>query len=264
MIGILGPNGAGKTTLLRIVAGILDPSRGSVRIGDVPLGLLRRRLARWLGYLPQEFGLPGHLTARQYLEYWALLYGIRPAAVRRDRVRRLLEEVGLGERADEPIGGYSGGMRQRVAVARTLLRLPPVIVVDEPTVGLDPGERIRFRNLLVELARDRVVLFSTHVVEDVAVTCPRVLVLAGGRIAWDGPPGELAREVEGRCWEVRLRGAEPAWPPGVLVVERMPGEDGETRARVLAETRPHPGARPVRPTLEDGYLWLMHRGEGTP
>ncbi len=260
MIGILGPNGAGKTTLLRILAGILDPSRGSVRIGSVRLGALRRQLARWLGYLPQDFGLPGHLTARQYLAYWAILYGIRPAARRRERVERLLAEVGLADRADEPIAGYSGGMRQRVAVARTLLRLPPVIVVDEPTVGLDPGERIRFRNLLVRLARERVVLFSTHVVEDVAVTCPRVLVLSGGRIAWDGPPAELARVAAGRCWEVRLAGAEPAWPAGALVVDRAPAGPGETLFRVLADERPHPAARPAEPTLEDGYLWLMHHG----
>ncbi len=260
MIGILGPNGAGKTTLLRLLAGILDPSRGSIRIGGVRLGLLRRQLARWLGYLPQEFGLPGHLTARQYLSYWAILYGIGPADRRRERVELLLGEVGLADRAGEPISGFSGGMRQRVAVARTLLRLPPVIVVDEPTVGLDPGERIRFRNLLVRLARERVVLFSTHVVEDVAVTCPRVLVLADGRIAWDGPPPELARVAAGRCWEVRLGGAEPAWPTGSLVVDRAPAAHGETVFRVLADTPPHPDARPAEPTLEDGYLWLMHHG----
>ena len=167
MVGILGPNGAGKTTLLRMLAGILDPSLGTITLGGAPLNKLRKYLARWVGYLPQDFGLPADLTAREYLEYYGLLYEIQPASERRERIQRLLDEVGLGERADEKIGSFSGGMRQRVAVARTLLRLPAVIIVDEPTVGLDPRERIRFRNLLARLAEGRVVLFSTHVVEDV-------------------------------------------------------------------------------------------------
>ena len=167
----LGPNGAGKTTLLRNLAGILDPSLGMITIGDVPLKRLRRYLARYVGYLPQDFGLPEDLTAREYLEYYALHYELQPADRRLERIDRLLKEVGLGEKADQKIGSYSGGMRQRVAVARTLLRLPPIIIVDEPTVGLDPRERIRFRNLLSRLAEGRVVLFSTHVVEDVEVAC---------------------------------------------------------------------------------------------
>jgi len=171
--------------LLRQLAGIIEPSIGRITLGGEPLKELRRYLARWVGYLPQDFGLPDDLTAREYLDYYALLYEIRPSAVRQERVERLLTEVGLDQRADENIGGYSGGMRQRVAVARTLLRLPPVIIVDEPTVGLDPRERIRFRNLLSKLAEGRVVLFSTHVVEDVSVACERVLVLAGGRLVFD-------------------------------------------------------------------------------
>jgi multidrug efflux pump subunit AcrB/ABC-type multidrug transport system ATPase subunit len=194
MVGVLGPNGAGKTTLLRMLAGILNPSLGVMTLGGAPIPAIRTRLARWLGYLPQEFGLPGDLTAREYLEYFAILYGAGRGAALRDRVDHLLEEVGLAERADEKIAGFSGGMRQRVAVARTLLRLPSVIIVDEPTVGLDPRERIRFRNLLSRLARGRVVLFSTHVVEDVAVACDRVLVMRRGghrvRRGAGGPGGD--------------------------------------------------------------------------
>jgi len=262
MVGILGPNGAGKTTLLRQLAGILEPSIGRITLGGVPLKELRRYLARWVGYLPQDFGLPDDLTAREYLDYYALLYEIGPPEERKERVERLLAEVGLGERADENIGGYSGGMRQRVAVARTLLRLPPVIIVDEPTVGLDPRERIRFRNLLSRLAEGRVVLFSTHVVEDVSVACERVLVLAGGRLVFDSSPALLAERAEGRVWELWLPegDAENTMPKGALIVDQVPGAGGEVRSRVLSEGAPHPEARPVPPTAEDGYLWLVGAG----
>ncbi len=261
MIGILGPNGAGKTTLLRQLAGILEPSLGRIDVGGVPLGKLRRYLARYVGYLPQDFGLPVNLTAREYLEYYALLYEIKPAERRRERVDRLLTEVGLGERADERIGSYSGGMRQRVAVARTLLRLPPVIIVDEPTVGLDPRERIRFRNLLSRLAEGRVVLFSTHVVEDVAVACPRVIVLSRGRMVFDGPPAELAEQAAGGVWTVTLSAEEETrLPDDASVVDHVPQPDGRARMRVICPHRPHETAQPATPSLEDGYLMLTFTG----
>jgi len=258
MVGILGPNGAGKTTLLRLLAGILDPSTGVVALGGVPIHRLRRYLARWVGYLPQDFGLPRDLTAREYLDYWALLYEIGPAAERHARVTRLLEEVGLGARADEKIGSYSGGMRQRVAVARTLLRLPAVIIVDEPTVGLDPRERIRFRNLLSRLAEGRVVLFSTHVVEDVEVACERVVVMARGRVAFDGAPDGLADVAEGKVWSLLVEpGQTPDLPRGSLVVEQVPEPSGAVRTRVLSSEAPGDAAHAERPTLQDGYLWLV-------
>jgi multidrug efflux pump subunit AcrB/ABC-type multidrug transport system ATPase subunit len=263
MIGILGPNGAGKTTLLRLLTGILDPSVGRITIGGVPIPEVRRHLARWVGYLPQDFGLPGDLSAREYLEYYALLYQLGDTAERRQRVQSLLDEVGLAGRADDRIGGYSGGMRQRVAVARTLLRLPAVIVVDEPTVGLDPRERIRFRNLLGRLARGRVVLFSTHVVDDVAVACERVIVLAGGDVVFDGPPMRLAECAAGRVWEVHLHSDEQgSLPAEALVVDQVPEEDGRTRLRILSGSRPHRLAAPRQPTLEDGYLLLVGRHGG--
>ena len=261
MVGVLGPNGAGKTTLLRMLAGILDPSVGAITIGGVPLKKLRRYLARYLGYLPQDFGLPAHLTAREYLDYYALLYEIRPAAERQARVQRLIDEVGLADKADQSIGSYSGGMRQRVAVARTLLRLPPVIIVDEPTVGLDPRERIRFRNLLAQLGEGRVVLFSTHVVEDVAVACPRVIVMAGGRIVFDGAPDLLADEAEGRVWEMDLQpGEEKNLEQHVTLVDQVPRADGSLHSRLLSRASPREDAAAVAPTLEDGYLWLVGSG----
>jgi ABC-type multidrug transport system ATPase subunit len=261
MIGILGPNGAGKTTLLRLLAGVLDSTAGSIHYS----GMLKRRVgdyvSRWVGYLPQEFGLPDHLTAEEYLDYFALLYGVGNAQERRERVSSLLADVGLSERKHEKIGGYSGGMRQRVAVARTLLRHPPIIIVDEPTVGLDPRERIRFRNLLSKLAEGRVVLFSTHVVEDVAVSCQRVIVMRRGRLVYDGRPTDLAALAEGYVWEIRLAAGEHAsLPKDAKLVDQVPDGAGGTRIRVLARVQPHAAAQRATPTIEDGYLELVNRG----
>jgi multidrug efflux pump subunit AcrB/ABC-type multidrug transport system ATPase subunit len=261
MVGILGPNGAGKTTLLRMLAGVLEPSLGTIHLGGVSLKRIQRYLARWVGYLPQDFGLPKDLTGREYLDYYALLYDIGTNSERKERVDLLLKEVGLSEQADKKIGGYSGGMRQRVAVARTLLRLPPVIIVDEPTVGLDPRERIRFRNLLASLSKSRVVLFSTHVVEDVAVACDRVIVLAGGEKVFDGEPSLLTREAEGKVWEIRIGPEEEEiLPEDAFIVDQLPEEDGFSRARVLCSRPPLAQARAVTPNLQDGYLRLVgHR-----
>ena len=263
MVGILGPNGAGKTTLLRQLAGILDPTRGAIWLGGVPLGKVQRVLARWVGYLPQDAGMPGGLTAREYLGYFAALYDL-PLDVRTQRVNDLLDEVGLGEKADDKIRALSGGMRQRVAVARTLLRLPPVIIVDEPTVGLDPRERIRFRNLLARLAEDRIVLFSTHVVEDVAVACERVLVLAHGKLVFDGEPAALAGAAVGCVWQTRSSPEEEfVLPPGGILAEESPGADGTVLRRIVADAPPHPDAAALEASLEDGYLVLISAPEGS-
>ena len=260
MVGILGPNGAGKTTLLRQLAGILDPTRGVINLGGVRLTKIQQVLARWVGYLPQDAGLPGGLSAREYLGYFAALYEL-PPEIRRERVESLLDEVGLAEKAGDKIKTLSGGMRQRVAVARTLLRLPSVIIVDEPTVGLDPRERIRFRNLLGRLARDRIVLFSTHVVEDVAVACDRVLVLSSGRLVFDGPPVDLAEAAQGRVWEARFAPDAPFDPPdGAILAEETPTLDGGTVRRILAEAAPTADAEPMEAQLQDGYLWLITHG----
>ena len=258
MIGILGPNGAGKTTLLRSLAGILEPTTGTITLGGVPLKKIRKYLANWMGYLPQDFGLPNNLTGREYLEYYALLYRIDEKDKIIERVNFLLTEVGLADQADKKIGDYSGGMRQRVAVARTLLRLPPVIIVDEPTVGLDPKERIRFRNLLTKLAETRIVLFSTHVVEDVAVACERVIVLSKGQKVFDGAPGLLASVAEGKTWEMRIRESEEdSLPDDAIVVDQIPEDDGFYNIRVLHHESPSPDAKAVTPNLQDGYLELV-------
>jgi len=257
MIGILGPNGAGKTTLLRQLAGVMNPTRGTIRFGGVQLSKIQRHLARWVGYLPQDAGLPEGMSPREYLTWYAALYDI-PPDIRDQRVNDLLEEVGLTEKTDERIRALSGGMRQRVAVARTLLRLPPVIIVDEPTVGLDPRERIRFRNLLSRLARDRIVLMSTHVVEDVAVACDRVLVFCKGQLVFDGGTDTLAETANGHVWEVRKRPDDAmSLPQGSIHTHETPAADGSVIHRIIAQDSPDESATSLDATLEDGYMWLL-------
>lgn len=257
MIGILGPNGAGKTTLLRQLAGIIDPTSGAVKLGGVPLKSIQKVLARWVGYLPQDSGLPLSLTPREYLQYYAALYDIPPEE-RHERVTNLIAEVGLAEKIDDKISSLSGGMKQRVAVARTLLRLPAIIIVDEPTVGLDPRERIRFRNLLARLAESRIVLFSTHVVEDVAISCERVLVIAKSRLRFDGSPTDLALNAEGRVWERRVdEGQDKSLPEGAILAEEAPDAQGTTVQRVIWNQEPSQDATPLAARPEDGYLWLL-------
>jgi multidrug efflux pump subunit AcrB/ABC-type multidrug transport system ATPase subunit len=264
MIGILGPNGAGKTTLLRQLAGVMNPTRGTIRFGGVQLSKIQRHLARWVGYLPQDAGLPEGMSPKEYLTWYAALYDI-PPDIREQRVDSLLEEVGLAEKTNERIKALSGGMRQRVAVARTLLRLPPVIIVDEPTVGLDPRERIRFRNLLSRLARDRIVLMSTHVVEDVAVACDRVLVFSKGELVFDGGTDTLADTANGHVWEVRKRPDDAmSLPQGSIHTHETPAADGSVIHRIIAEHSPDETAQSLDATLEDGYMWLLSKIEHQP
>jgi ABC-type multidrug transport system ATPase subunit len=259
MIGILGPNGAGKTTLLRTLAGVLSPSIGTTHFA----GYEKRQIppvlfSELIGYLPQEFGLPDHLTAEEYLHYYAILYRVGTQRERHERVAMLLKEVGLAERKHEKIGGYSGGMRQRVAVARTLLRLPPVVIVDEPTVGLDPRERIRFRNLLAKLAKGRVILFSTHIVEDVAVSCDRVLVFSAGTIAYDGVPADLALKADGQVWLLTTEANEALKLQfGAKVIDQIPTAEGGSLLRILCAQQPDPRAERTEATMEDGYMQLQ-------
>lgn len=258
MVGLLGPNGAGKTTLLRQINAILRPTAGRILLGGVGVEAIGDRIGRWLGYLPQENVLPPRMSPREYLAYFAVLYELAPDE-RAPRVEEMLRQFGLGEWSDSPLGALSGGMRQRLAVARALLHQPPVVVVDEPTVGLDPAERIRLRRILIELSRMRIVLLSTHVVEDVAAACERVLVIAGGRLAFDGPTGQLAEAAAGRVWEIDRAAGEPAFEAEASwrVTSRVPNTDGGVRLRIVHAERPHPAARPVTPTVEEGYLAVV-------
>jgi ABC-2 type transport system ATP-binding protein len=254
MFGLLGANGAGKTTLMRILAGLLRPSQGRVLVDDHDLGTAAGRTAvkRLLGYLPQDLGVYPDLTAAEFLDYIALLKGIDSRAARRRRVAELLEVVALADAAKRKLKGFSGGMRRRVGIAQALLNDPRLLIVDEPTAGLDPEERIRFRTLLARLAGDRTVLLSTHIVEDIAQTCRELAVLDKGKSLFRGTVAELTARAEGRVWSVLTSGPEPA---GGVVVSALPDAHG-VRYRVVAPTLPSPDAEPLAPTLEDGYLAL--------
>lgn len=255
MIGLLGPNGAGKTTLMRVLTGILRPGSGEVRIGGHALSERAGRTAvqRMLGYLPQHLELYPDLTPGEFLDYIGLLKGIDDRRARRAQAAELLDRVGLGAVARRRMGGFSGGMRRRVGIAQALLGDPRLVVVDEPTAGLDPEERMRFRSLLAGLGERRSVVLSTHILDDVAQTCAQVAVLAGGRLVFHGPTAELTGAALGRTYEVETPGPQPEGP--VTVVNGAAIANG-MRYRVVAETPPA-GAVEAAPTLEDGYAALM-------
>ncbi|MGM0464527.1 MAG: efflux RND transporter permease subunit, partial [Bacteroidota bacterium] len=208
MFGLLGPNGAGKTTLMRIICGILDQSYGKIWINGLDVAEKREELQGLIGYLPQEFGTYENMTAWEFLQHQAILKNITETETRNKRVEYVLRAVHMYDRRNEKISSYSGGMKQRIGIAQILLHLPRILVVDEPTAGLDPRERIRFRNLLVELSRERVVIFSTHIIEDISSSCNKVAVLDKGYLKYFGHPNEMTREAEGRVWQFNVPSSE--------------------------------------------------------
>lgn len=259
MFGLLGPNGAGKTTLMRIICGILEQSYGKVWINGLDTQEKREELQGLIGYLPQEFGSYENMTAHEYLHYQAMLKNITDSALREERVTYVLKAVHMEERRHEKIGSYSGGMKQRMGIALILLHLPRILVVDEPTAGLDPRERIRFRNLLVELSRERVVIFSTHIIEDISSSCNQVAVLNKGKLRYFGKPIEMTAEAAGHVWQFSIPAVKfNDFVKDHLVVHHM-SEGADIRVRAISEFSPVEGAVSVTPNLEDAYLWLLRR-----
>ena len=262
MFGLLGPNGAGKSTLMKIVAGLLEPTSGKVTLDGEDVVARPQNVWRKLGYLPQDFGFYPHLTGRSMLVHLLRLKGVRAAGGLKRLADELLERVNLTFAAKRKLKGYSGGMRQRLGVAQALAGDPRLLVVDEPTAGLDPEERLRFYHLLAELAQDRIVVLSTHIVEDVAVLCPHFLVIDDGRIVARTTPPAAQQAMAGKIYEGRVEREDlQALEADATVLQALLLE-GASRVRIYSGDGEVPeGFAPVEPTLEDAYLALMRTGQ---
>ncbi|HTT11680.1 MAG TPA: ABC transporter ATP-binding protein [Burkholderiaceae bacterium] len=258
MYGLLGPNGAGKSTLMRCVATLQTPSTGSIRFAanGVALDILREpeRLRRMLGYLPQDFGVYPRVSALDMLDHLAVLKGIGDARERRATVGALLAQVNLWDVRKKPIAGFSGGMRQRFGIAQALIGSPQIIIVDEPTAGLDPEERNRFNNLLAEIGQNVVVILSTHIVDDVADLCSQMAIIAAGRIVRTGAPHDLIDSMRGRVWRKAIEKDDLAACRERLDVISTRLREGRTVVHVIADEAPEPGFEPVEGGLEDVYF----------
>lgn len=257
MFGLLGPNGAGKSTLMRIVCGILEQSYGSIFINGLDTRVYREELQSLIGFLPQEFGTYENMSSWEFLDYQAMLKGLVDSKVRKERLEYVLNAVHMYERKDEKIGSFSGGMKQRIGIALILLHLPRILVVDEPTAGLDPRERIRFRNLLVELSRNRIVIFSTHIIEDISSSCNQVVVVNKGELKYFGDPADMVNMANGKIWQFNIDRAEfEEKLDKAMVVHHI--QSGDTiQVRYLAKEKPYEGAVLLEPNLEDAYLCLL-------
>ena len=256
MFGLLGPNGAGKSTMMRIITGILEQSYGTVWINGLNTKEHREELQSLIGFLPQEFGMYESMTSWEFLDYQAMLKGITDPIVRKERLEYVLKAVHMYERKDHKIGSFSGGMKQRIGIALILLHLPRILVVDEPTAGLDPRERIRFRNLLVELSRDRIVIFSTHIIEDIASSCNQVAVINRGELKYYGDPLDMVKFAENKVWVFDIEPERFDTLDNKLIVNNMMNGD-KIRIRYISVEKPHENAERVEANLEDAYLCLL-------
>ena len=257
MFGLVGPNGAGKTTLMRILVGILHPTSGTMQIGqyDGTREQGRAAIKHILGYLPQELGMYPDLSAYEFLDYVGVLKGLKDRKLRRLRVEHLLETVALSTVARRKIKTFSGGMKRRLGIAQALINDPQVLIVDEPTAGLDPEERIRFRNLLSDLGGNRTVLLSTHIVEDIAQTCQNIAVMKSGQVLFQGTVAQMLEATREKVWLLTTHGPRPE---GNFTVVSALNMGANVQYRVVGDLSPRVGAVPTEPGLEDGYVWLMH------
>jgi ABC-type multidrug transport system ATPase subunit len=254
MFGLLGPNGAGKSTLMRSVATLQTPSEGKIRFNGIDVIAEPDKLRRVLGYLPQDFGVYPRVSAYDMLDHLAILKGLANRAERRETVDALLNQVNLWSVRRKALAGFSGGMRQRFGIAQALIGQPEIVIVDEPTAGLDPEERNRFLNLLAEIGENVVVILSTHIVEDVADLCPRMAIMAAGRIVMQGAPSDLIGNLAGRVWRRTMAREELDDARARFTVISTRLYAGRTMIHVLADTPPGPEFEPVPGGLEDVYF----------
>ena len=264
ILGLLGPNGAGKSTLMRIVATITKPTHGTVRWNGADTAQQPDEIRAVLGYLPQDFGVYPNLNADEFLRYMAAIKGVAPGAAE-ERIEDLLAFVNLLGARKRPLGDYSGGMKQRIGIAQALLNDPRILVVDEPTVGLDTEGRVRFSHLLAELAGDRVVILSTHIVSDVEATANDIAIIDQGHLLVRSSPEELLQSVEGKVWDWVIPSAELTNAKKKHLISSIVRRKDGLHTRVVAETSPADEARPASsPNLEEAYLYCIssHRGAG--
>ena len=255
--GLLGANGAGKTTLMRMVCDVLKPTGGQILLDGKDITSLGDEYRALLGYLPQDFGYYPDFTALDFMRYMATLKGFN-GHDGRERSLHLLEEVGLASEVRHKIKTFSGGMKQRLGIAQAMLNDPKILVLDEPTAGLDPKERVRFRNLIASFAQDKIVILSTHIVSDVEFIASRILVMRQGNFVMDGAPEELVRHAQGKVWECHVdAGRVEAISAAMTVANVRYTEDGRALMRIVADEAPMEGAVAVEPTLEDLYLHVF-------
>jgi ABC-type multidrug transport system ATPase subunit len=254
MFGLLGPNGAGKSTLMRTIATLQQPDSGSIRLGDIDVLTQPNEVRKILGYLPQEFGFYPNLSAERVLNHFAELKGVAGSGERRDLVAALLKQTNLWDARKKAVGGFTGGMKQRLGIAIALVGKPGLIIVDEPTAGLDPNERRRFLNLLSEIGEEVIVILSTHIVEDVRELCRRMAIIHAGEVILQGDPGQLLDDVRGRIWRKKIRKAELADVQSALNVISVRLVAGDPIVHVFSDTSPGDGFTAVEPMLEDVYL----------
>lgn len=260
IFALLGPNGAGKSTLMSILATLLEPTEGTAFIDGHDVRKEKDAIRQLLGYLPQDFGLYPVLSAYETLDYMGLLCNIHDPKARQEKIEGLLERMNLTAVKNRAVGGFSGGMRQRVGLAQALLNSPKLLIVDEPTAGLDPEERIRVRSLLAELGGERVILLSTHLIEDVEAVADRVAILHKGRVRYVGDVAGMLEEVRGKVWQLDASPEQLTELRGRYLETGLLREGGRLHIRVVSDNMDNPNCRPVEPNLEDAYIWLMREG----
>ena len=262
VLAIVGPNGAGKSTLMRILATVTKPTEGTVTWNDTDIAQSPNDLRAVLGYLPQDFGIYPNLNAVEFLDYMAALKGL-DARTARKRIQELLHIVNIFNVRKRPLSGYSGGMKQRVGIAQALLNDPQLLIVDEPTAGLDPEERVRFRNLLSDLAGERIVILSTHIVSDAEAVATEIAIIHRGRLLEHGAPEKLLQTVEGKVWQWVIPSADLTAAKQQYLISSTARRGDGVHVRVIDETPPHPEAQATIPTLEDAYLHFISSANGS-
>ncbi|MCL6457826.1 MAG: ABC transporter ATP-binding protein [Gorillibacterium sp.] len=261
VLGLLGENGAGKSTLMRIISTITDATEGTILWNGTDISKKPNEIRRVLGYLPQDFGVYPNLNVVEFLEYIAAIKGISKSTAAK-RIDELLQLVNLTHARKRPIGGFSGGMRQRVGIAQALLNDPQILIVDEPTVGLDPIERVRFRNLLSDLSGDRIVIFSTHIVSDVEATAGKIAIISKGSLMHYSNPDALLQTVEDKVWEVIASDHDVQSLRQQWIISGTIRSDKGMQVRIVSDIKPSPDARLITPVMEDAYLYCISNNRG--